>query len=118
VFILLANSGGCSGEYFEIGTINELASKIKLNVMIMHGGGVHFAKDAFVDEKFGSSGTIYGRVVKQTQEGWGEIIDGIYIKSLFQEHGVVHVSDELLPNYKVGDFIHSSCAFVFNSQLF
>ncbi len=45
----------------------------------------------------------------------GEIIDGIYIKSLSQEHGVVHVSDELLPNYKVGDvFIYSSCAFVFD----
>jgi D-serine deaminase-like pyridoxal phosphate-dependent protein len=73
------------------------------NVMIMHGGGVHFAKDAFVDEKLG---TIYGRVVKQTLEGWGEIIDGIYIKSLSQEHGVVHVSDELLSDYKVGDILY------------
>jgi hypothetical protein len=70
--------------------------------MIMHGGGVHFPKDAFVDEKLGA---IFGLVVKQTPEGWGEIIDGIYIKSLSQEHGVVHVLDELLPNYKVGDVL-------------
>jgi D-serine deaminase-like pyridoxal phosphate-dependent protein len=73
------------------------------NEMIMHGGGVHFAKDAFVDPILG---TIYGRIVKQTTDGWGEIIDGIYVKSLSQEHGIISVSDEIISNYKVGDVLY------------
>ena len=45
--------------------------------------------------------------LKPVNENFGEeIINGIYIKSLSQEHGVVHVSDELLPNYKVGDILY------------
>jgi len=73
------------------------------NELIMHGGGVHFAKDAFIDTKLG---TIYGRIVAQTENGWGEILEGIYVKSLSQEHGILSATDEVIKNYKVGDLLY------------
>ena len=73
------------------------------NELIMHGGGVHFAKDAFIDPKLG---TIYGRIVAQTENGWGEILEGIYVKSLSQEHGILAATDEVIKNYKVGDIVY------------
>ncbi len=73
------------------------------NEIIMYGGGVHFAKDAYQDPKLG---TIYGKVVEKTATGWGNTIDGIYVKSLSQEHGIISVSTELINNYKIGDILY------------
>lgn len=73
------------------------------NEIIMYGGGVHFAKDAYQDTELG---TIYGKIVTQTENGWGEIQEGIYVKSLSQEHGILAVTDEIIGNYKVGDILY------------
>lgn len=72
------------------------------NEMIIYGGGVHFAKDRLEDVE----GTIYGRVVEKRENGWGEIISGMYIKSLSQEHGTVAVPQTLIDQYKIGDILY------------
>ena len=71
------------------------------NEVVIYGGGVHFAKDFLVHKDYG---TIYGIVVDQSN--WGKEIPNCYIKSLSQEHGILHVSYEFLSKLKVGDLIH------------
>ena len=72
------------------------------NEILIYGGGVHFAKDRLEDVE----GTIYGRVVEKLENGWGDIIPGMYVKSLSQEHGTVAVPEELMDQYRIGDIIY------------
>jgi D-serine deaminase-like pyridoxal phosphate-dependent protein len=70
---------------------------------IIYGGEVHFSKELLESD---NQGTIYGIVVEQLAEGWGEPISGMYLKSLSQEHGVVSVPESLIREYKIGDLLY------------
>jgi len=72
------------------------------NEIVIYGGSVHFAKDSVVDT---NGITIYGKVVRNSGNGWGEIIEGSYLKKLSQEHGVVYLSSDAINDYKPGDII-------------
>jgi len=73
------------------------------NEIVIYGGGVHFAKDRLdVD----NVGTIYGIVVEQLGERWGEPVPGMYLKSLSQEHGIVSVPEPVIAKYKIGDLLY------------
>ena len=50
-------------------------------------------------------GMIYGRAVEKLDNGWGDIIPGMYVRSLFQDHVKVAVPGELIEQYKIGDVI-------------
>ncbi|WP_074406761.1 alanine racemase [Aquimarina megaterium] len=67
--------------------------------IVVYGGGVHFSKDRLEDKE----GTIFGRVVEKTEMGWGNIILGMYVNSLSQEHGIISVPKSEINNYKIGD---------------
>jgi len=73
------------------------------NEIVIYGGGVHFAKDRLEVEDVGA---IYGIVVVPLEEGWGDPIPGMYIKSLSQEHGIVSVPQPFITNYKIGDLLY------------
>jgi D-serine deaminase-like pyridoxal phosphate-dependent protein len=73
------------------------------NEIVIYGGGVHFAKDRL---EVDAVGTIYGIVVEQLGELWGDPIEGMYLKSLSQEHGIVSVPEPVLANYKIGDLLY------------
>ncbi len=75
----------------------------KRNEIVIYGGAVHFSKDQLNDEVHG---VIYGKVVEQTKNGWGNIIPNMYLKSLSQEHGTVSVSKSEIKNYTVGDILY------------
>ncbi len=62
------------------------------NEILIYGGGVHFSKYRLEDVE----GTIYGCVVEKLENGWGDVIPGMYVKILSQEHGTVVVPDELI----------------------
>ncbi|MFC2115981.1 alanine racemase [Bacteroidota bacterium] len=70
--------------------------------IVIYGGGVHFSKERLEDEK---EGTIYGKVVEKSDKGWGNIIQGMYLKSLSQEHGILSVPDSEITKYSVGDTV-------------
>jgi D-serine deaminase-like pyridoxal phosphate-dependent protein len=72
------------------------------NEIVIYGGSVHFAADTVTDK---DGVTIYGRVVRNNGAGWGEIIEGSYLKKLSQEHGIVSLSDDAMHIYKPGDII-------------
>jgi len=72
------------------------------NEIVIYGGGVHFSKERLEDEEFG---TLYGKVVENEDNAWGNVIPGMYVKNLSQEHGIVAVPSSWISNYKIGDLL-------------
>jgi len=72
------------------------------NEIVIYGGGVHFSKESMTDDEYG---VIYGRAVAPVHDGWTDLIPGMYLKKLSQEHGIVHLPDSEIANYKPGDII-------------
>ncbi len=72
------------------------------NELIIYGGAVHFSKEDLHEEPVG---TIYGCAVETLPHGWGKPIEGMYLKRLSQEHGIVHIPDKLIDCYVPGDVI-------------
>ena len=72
------------------------------NEIVVYGGGVHFAKDQLHTKEHG---TIYGRVVEKDGTKWNGIVEGMFVKSLSQEHGIIAVPEEQIAKYKVGDYL-------------
>ena len=72
------------------------------NEIVMYGGGVHFSKERLEDDEFG---TIYGKVVEKKGNSWGNVIPGMYVKNLSQEHGIVAVPNSGISDYKIGDLL-------------
>lgn len=70
--------------------------------LILYGGGVHFSKDRMAGEP---EGTVWGRVVNDEGSGWGEVVPGMYLRSLSQEHGIVVVPEEVDFDFQVGEIV-------------
>lgn len=70
--------------------------------IIVHGGGVHFAKD-FLKQEDGS--LIFGQVVRLTDSGWALPATNMLIKSLSQEHGIIRASTEECGSIQPGDLL-------------
>ena len=67
------------------------------NELIIHGGAVHFSKEKG-DHHFGS--------ITDISEGFSTLpIEGVSIKSLSQEHGVLKCTDAFFKKTQVGDLI-------------
>jgi D-serine deaminase-like pyridoxal phosphate-dependent protein len=76
--------------------------------LILYGGGVHFSKDRLSDPNNDTRGVVYGRVVRSIPNSlcWGSVVEGMYLRSLSQEHGIVVVPpEEDFDSYKVGDIL-------------
>lgn len=71
------------------------------NEIVVHGGAVHFSKDFLLLP----DGKSFGKVVCLTENGWSTEETGMYIKSLSQEHGIIHAKKNLIENIKVGDWL-------------
>jgi len=72
------------------------------NEIVIYGGSVHFAKDSITDK---DGKTIYGWVVRNDGTGWGEVIEGAYLRKLSQEHGIIYAPADIVSEYKIGDII-------------
>ena len=79
-----------------------VATHKERNEVVIYGGSIHFAKDSIVDT---NGITIYGKVVRNSGNGWGEIIEGSYLKKLSQEHGIVYLPNDAIDDYNPGDII-------------
>lgn len=83
--------------------------------LILYGGGVHLSKDRLTSivpnsgEGSPIPTTIYGRVVRSLPNHplkWGSVIEGMYLRSMSQEHGIVVVPpNEDFDTYQVGDIL-------------
>lgn len=70
--------------------------------MVLYAGGVHLSKDRLETE----NGVLFGQLTQKKQNGWGNPLEHVYVKSLSQEHGVVHVPRPLFEDYQVGDWVY------------
>jgi len=72
------------------------------NELVIYGGAVHLSKEYIaVDNNF----KFYGYVVELTKNGWTEPIQGAYVSSLSQEHGIVKMPEEFITRFKPGDIL-------------
>jgi D-serine deaminase-like pyridoxal phosphate-dependent protein len=68
---------------------------------VLYGGAVHLSKESL--EVNGEP--VYGALAPLTAQGWGAPIDGAYVYSLSQEHGLVDIGAAQAANIKVGDLV-------------
>ena len=93
--------GSCEKEDISVAIACPIVSKHpERNEMVVYGGGVHFSKDRL--ELNGE--TLYGQAVMITNDGW-EIIEGVTMKGLSQEHGKVSAPSSFIDNTAIGDVI-------------
>lgn len=79
-----------------------IATYPERNEVVIHGGGIHFSKD-FLKQSDGSLN--FGKVVTRSIHGWDTAETGMYLKSLSQEHGVIHAPKAQVEKIKLGDFL-------------
>ena len=69
--------------------------------VILYGGAVQLSKESMLDNGTAS----YGDVAFPSSDGWTERIPGAYVRSLSQEHGIVHIPKAALERVRVGDIL-------------
>ncbi|GAA0880221.1 DSD1 family PLP-dependent enzyme [Algoriphagus jejuensis] len=101
--LMQAELGSCAKEDISVCLAVPVVdiSKDRKEILI-HGGGVHLAKDVLVDTDGNKN---FGEVVFLSENGWTIPADRSYLKSISQEHGVIKASDSLLASVKVGDLL-------------
>jgi D-serine deaminase-like pyridoxal phosphate-dependent protein len=70
------------------------------NEVVVHGGAVHFSKDSL---KLPDGIVHFGKVVTLTKAGWSTDETSMYVKSLSQEHGIIHTDHA--DRIKIGDWL-------------
>ncbi len=72
------------------------------NEVVIYGGAVHLSKEYLET----GDGKIYGKVVELDYTGkWEKAIEGCYVKSMSQEHGVLHVPDQAMQLFDYGKIV-------------
>lgn len=74
----------------------------KRGEVCIYGGAIHFSKDFILE----NGHKVFGKLVEFDGQKWGEPIGDCYIKSLSQEHGLVHINPEKLREIKIGDILY------------
>jgi len=101
--LMQSNLGGCEKTDIAVSlAVPVVDIKKNRNELLVHGGGVHLAKDVIVDEKGNKN---FGEVVILNEKGWTIPDHHSYLKSISQEHGIIKASDELMAEVKIGDVL-------------
>ncbi len=72
------------------------------NEIIVYGGVVHFSKEYLLNEE---GERLFGLIVELGNNGWSSPLEGMYVSSISQEHGIIKAPDEHFDKFKVGDII-------------
>ncbi len=70
--------------------------------LVVHGGAVHLSKDSVTDHE---GLTFYGYVVQLNADGWQAPIEGMYVKKLSQEHGIIQCTEATFNRFTPGDVL-------------
>lgn len=102
--VMQVNIGSCS--YDDIAVVMAcpvVGKNVQRNELLIHGGAVHFSKEVLTDA---DGTTHFGKLAIPSPQGWHGIIPGCYLKSISQEHGLVHASDEFMSQTAIGDIVY------------
>lgn len=69
--------------------------------VVIYGGAIHLSKD-FVQD---GERRVYGLAALPEGDGWGAPLEGAYVRSLSQEHGVLHVPAPDFDRLRVGELV-------------
>ncbi|HIA12011.1 MAG TPA: alanine racemase [Flavobacteriales bacterium] len=95
--------GSCTQEQISVAVACPVVSIHKdRSEIIIYGGGVHFSKERLEHPVYGG---IYGQVVEGRSAGWGNIIAGVYVSKLSQEHGTISAPSAYIEAIQVGDLV-------------
>jgi len=94
--------GSCNfGQIALIMVCPVVATHKERNELVIYGGAVHLSKDFLIRQDT----MIFGAVVAFHGNGWSNPIQGAYVKSLSQEHGIVKLHPSHFPAFHTGDLI-------------
>jgi len=68
---------------------------------VVYGGAIHLSKDTVQD----NGKAVYGWPVQLNETGWSPRIDGGAVVRLSQEHGILHLPEQVLVSLAVGGLI-------------
>lgn len=97
-------SGACGFEQIALALACPVVAIHKdRNEAVIYGGAVHFSKESYLHESFG---TIYGLPVEFNGKAWSKPIEGAYVSKISQEHGTITGPNEYISNLRIGDIIY------------
>ena len=100
--IMQANIGSCVEAQIGIALAAPVVFKNDKTLEIaVHAGGVHLSKDQIILN--GKSN--YGKVVRLNKNSWSESLEGCFVKSISQEHGILSVTKDVFDSISLGDVL-------------
>ena len=86
-----ASNGVCTPQQIAVGLACPIVARYpERNLIAIWGGAVHLSKDFYTDISGNKS---FGAICKLQNDGtWGKPIDGLYLESISQEHGMVRAN--------------------------
>jgi len=100
---MMHNLGVCRIEDIAVAVACPIVAKhAHRNEIVIYGGAVHLSKEYI---KRGGK-NIYGYAAIDNGNGWQVLGDGNYVRALSQEHGIVHVENDLFNKVKIGDILY------------
>lgn len=103
--IMQQQIGSCDFEQISVAMACPVVSLNKERKEVcIYGGAIHFSKDYILEDGY----KVFGRLVELNADGtqWSSPIEECYIKSLSQEHGLVHMSQEKFDRINIGDILY------------
>jgi D-serine deaminase-like pyridoxal phosphate-dependent protein len=103
--VMQTHIGSCSIDDIGVAVACPVVSKHEYDAqpqITVYGGAVHLSKDSSIDEQ---GRIVFGLIGFLNDNGWKVITDGTYIKSLSQEHGVIHASKAVYDRVEIGDVL-------------
>lgn len=95
--------GSCKLDQIAVAlTCPVVATYPERNEIVIYGGGVHFSKDALIEE---NGKPVYGYVVRLKEGGWVLPPTSMRIQSLSQEHGIIYAPDGEASSVKPGEVL-------------
>lgn len=101
--VMQSNLGSCTTKDIAVAVACPVvATHAERNELVIYGGAVHLSKEFILDR---NSDKNYGLVVEIDRNGWSDPIRGAYIKSLSQEHGIIHMPNSMFSKFHPGSTI-------------
>ncbi len=69
---------------------------------VVYCGAVHLSKQS---QLLANGNSVYGAVFRAEGERWRDFLPGAWVKSVTQEHGIVHLEPEDLGRLRIGDLL-------------
>ncbi|MHA1972277.1 MAG: alanine racemase [Candidatus Hodarchaeales archaeon] len=97
----------CKEDQISIAVACPVISKYpERNEIVVYGGAIHLSKEYYEIEYNNTKVKCFGKVALPILNGWSSPLEGVFIKSISQEHGVIRFSDrKLLDTIEIGDIL-------------